>query len=701
VLERYAAVSRAEKIRDTYLPFLWKGTNKPICPNTNSLLETCRASYRSLVQLIPRDGGVRECFVARPGTVWCSVDYGALELSTLAQVCLWKVGYSRMAERINADEDLHLSFAADMNNIPYAELKSRYEAKDPAVKSMRQLTKCFHPDTEVLTRRGWVRVGEVTYEDEVASADPSAGAQDIKIEWQKPTALTQRHAEELVHLQNEGINLRVTPDHRMLAFNGKGEPTVTTPDEFGKKRYWASAGKLETGSREVEPRLLQLAVAAQADGNFQGRRIRFGFTKIRKVARLLSLLRPGEFNQWEYQPKSPNANKVFSIRFSRKLSDDVRSLLTPNKTMPWWWIELKPALRKLIIDEAEYWDGSVTRGGTAYQFSSVEMDNHHVLQALGALTGRKTRTRVVGKANKPEHRPCFKTTVRKGHLTRGENVVTTRVPHNNTVYCISVPSSFIVVRDGGKVVITGQCANFGFGGGMGAAKLVLAKRKEGLRFCITAKTAPLCSQCGGKPGNESCRECYGRGAVCGAEKTTVYKRREIPPTCMRCIEVAQGLRDKWFQAWPEMAAYHKWAGAQYDANPLNPTIESPGTGFIRGGLDTFSTAANHPFQHLAAVGAKTALWNVTRECYLPSLRSPLFGCRVLIFVHDELLVEMPEHKAHLAGPRLAEVMIASMRTVVPDVKVSADPALMRFWSKAAEPVYRDGRLVVWEPKDGT
>jgi DNA polymerase I-like protein with 3'-5' exonuclease and polymerase domains len=69
----------------------------------------------------------------------------------------------------------------------------------------------------------------------------------------------------------------------------------------------------------------------------------------------------------------------------------------------------------------------------------------------------------------------------------------------------------------------------------------------------------------------------------------------------------------------------------------------------------------------------------------------------MIFAHDELILEMPEEKAHEAALRQVEVMVASMKEYVPDVRVSAEPALMRRWYKDAAPVYVDGRLVPWEP----
>jgi DNA polymerase I-like protein with 3'-5' exonuclease and polymerase domains len=66
-------------------------------------------------------------------------------------------------------------------------------------------------------------------------------------------------------------------------------------------------------------------------------------------------------------------------------------------------------------------------------------------------------------------------------------------------------------------------------------------------------------------------------------------------------------------------------------------------------------------------------------------------------VHDEIIAEVPEDRAHEAAHRIAEVMVETMNLYTPDVPARAEPALMRRWYKAADPVYVDGRLVPWEP----
>lgn len=130
--------SAAEKIRDTYLPFLESGVDRPISLKPNVLVASGRTSYDGLIQLLPREGGVRDCFRARPGYLYCSVDYAALELCTLAQVCYDLLGRSQMMETINATGDpgsLHTALAAAMAGCTPEEMTGRIKSSDPAVKA--------------------------------------------------------------------------------------------------------------------------------------------------------------------------------------------------------------------------------------------------------------------------------------------------------------------------------------------------------------------------------------------------------------------------------------------------------------------------------------------------------------------------------------------------------------------------------------
>jgi len=148
--------NKQEKILKTYLPFIKRGIHAPITLKPNVLLESGRVSYEDIIQTFPRwklkpfkDGrwvpSPRECFMARPGRFFGSTDYAALELCTLAQVCLWVCkGQSKMADAINATKepgDLHTALGARLMNISFEEMKARIKAKDKVAKDFRQASK--------------------------------------------------------------------------------------------------------------------------------------------------------------------------------------------------------------------------------------------------------------------------------------------------------------------------------------------------------------------------------------------------------------------------------------------------------------------------------------------------------------------------------------------------------------------------------
>lgn len=158
VLEKFAEISAIEKDM-SYLPTLKEAARVPLNVKPNILLSTGRASYEGMLQLMPREGGQRECFKAR-GT-YVSVDYNAVELSTLAQVCLWTVGRSKLADAINAGIDPHCMMGANLNGMTYEEFFKGYKSGDEILSDLRQAAKAANfgfpgmmgPVTFVISKR--------------------------------------------------------------------------------------------------------------------------------------------------------------------------------------------------------------------------------------------------------------------------------------------------------------------------------------------------------------------------------------------------------------------------------------------------------------------------------------------------------------------------------------------------------------------
>jgi hypothetical protein len=113
------------------------------------------------------------------------------------------------------------------------------------------------------------------------------------------------------------------------------------------------------------------------------------------------------------------------------------------------------------------------------------------------------------------------------------------------------------------------------------------------------------------------------------------------------------------------------------------------TGRIRGRV-SFSQARNTPFQALAADGAKLALWRLVRENY-----------RVVGFVHDEILVELPNEGGFVAKEKVDHVvgiMCSEMERVLGGtLPVSCEATLSTCWSKDAKLIEQGHRIYPWSP----
>lgn len=158
---------------------------------------------------------------------------------------------------------------------------------------------------------------------------------------------------------------------------------------------------------------------------------------------------------------------------------------------------------------------------------------------------------------------------------------------------------------------------------------------------------------------------------------------------------AREMKAQWLRAWPEMVTYFEWVNQAVGLGEA--VLQHPITGFVRGDVG-YTDGCNHLFQHLAAQGAKRALYRAAREAYAEP-DSPFFGSRPVVFVHDEIIAEVPEDRAAAASNRLAIIMCEEMQALIPDVKITASPTLMRYWTKDAVETYdANGTLVPWEKK---
>lgn len=146
------------------------------------------------------------------------------------------------------------------------------------------------------------------------------------------------------------------------------------------------------------------------------------------------------------------------------------------------------------------------------------------------------------------------------------------------------------------------------------------------------------------------------------------------------LSQSRELCDVWAEERPESGPYFAYINSIVNQPGLSqlPQIRS---GRVRGGT-SYTEACNSLFQGLGSDVAKMAGWLLAKEMYTDN-RSPLWGSRMVNFVHDEWKLETPESRAVGAAKRLSEVMVEAARYWLPNVKVKAVPLITRTWCKSA------------------
>jgi DNA polymerase-1 len=138
---------------------------------------------------------------------------------------------------------------------------------------------------------------------------------------------------------------------------------------------------------------------------------------------------------------------------------------------------------------------------------------------------------------------------------------------------------------------------------------------------------------------------------------------------------AKALKRKWLATFSEMTRYFDLISRMTAHGKAR--LEPPILPIVRGGL-SYTECANTLFQGRAAAGAKEAGWLLTRACYEPG---PLFGSRIVAFIHDEFLMEHPVASAQARMQEQVRLMSMGMQSVIRDVPVTASGKIMERWKK--------------------
>lgn len=332
---------------------------------------------------------------------------------------------------------------------------------------------CFDGDTEVLTPKGWVAFKDLKDGERVAQYTESG-----RVEMVTPIGgVIRRHYQgRMVHHHNEHIDLLTTPDHRCLLRTRRGKLVVVTADELPWDRQQIHAGQWHNStSLALSDAEIMFLCALQADGAWTANAagLDFAFAKVRKIERLREILTACSAVWSEALRDKNNAKWAPQTRFylgraaNARLFELADRYLGPQKLFGAWVLEMDARQLALFGQEAMRWDGSHDR---MTHYASRHEVNAEWVQLAVALSGERSSHGVYtpkgGKncAKLDSHyvlRPHVRAAEqgRKVDYSWTTNVGRADIEWDAPVYCLSVPSSYLVVRRNRKIMMTGQCLN--------------------------------------------------------------------------------------------------------------------------------------------------------------------------------------------------------------------------------------------------
>ena len=352
----------------------------------------------------------------------------------------------------------------------------------------------FAKGTELLTPTGWKDISLVTKDDKVMQYDADTGMMSFT----HPVETMSHFTEEVYEIarQNGRAKQVVSGGHRVhyeekeKIMNGvfpwvtkvieardlaAGKLNMQTAHRrFRETGRVGSATSSTTGELSAIDRLL---VAIQADGSFDtttrnskneysrnGTRsgtvpVVFSFSKVRKITRIKRLAEEAGWtlttNGKHYRPKPHHALKQdFRLMVPVEYVDREKNFWTmfadrmASPTYEWMCD---------FIDELGHWDAHRNKNGMHCVYTTVSQGNAEFVAAAAAMAGMRSWTRKRVDDRSPTYSDTYVVTVMyQSNHTYMQNFHVKQVEPQQ-VYCVTVPTTFLLTRNDGGVVISGNC----------------------------------------------------------------------------------------------------------------------------------------------------------------------------------------------------------------------------------------------------
>lgn len=332
---------------------------------------------------------------------------------------------------------------------------------------------CFPGDAQILTKHGWVNFEDYRNE-EVMQVNPDGTSSFVM-----PLAkIVHEYDGKMVEASQKGRYYTFTTEEHNLVLRGKNgfikRFAKDMPDSINAEcaSIPVCAEYNDGKGIPLSDDEIRLFVAFSADGSYNKEscyekrkvnRIRFVFSKKRKFDRLKMILE----NLGIKYTETVNPSEKYATGTSYYIGfTDENSFL--KKNFDWAWLsDMTKHQREVLLEEVCYWDGykfdsnSIANPRNIGEYYSTIRSNAEFIQAMCHISGFMA-TIVYKKDSHDNH-----STAMSVHLLYSKDNVSwqrmwstgraKKVDYKGMVYCVTVPSGMILVRQKEKISVSGNC----------------------------------------------------------------------------------------------------------------------------------------------------------------------------------------------------------------------------------------------------
>lgn len=318
---------------------------------------------------------------------------------------------------------------------------------------------CLSGDTEVMTEKGWVRLDEYNGTDKVLQWEENGTSSFVT-----PSRVVKNKWDKVYKLPvHSNCVMYQTPNHRNPVMTRGGKFVVKTPDKLSGNDFLINKVKCEDRGEKLSL-LEKMIIMTQADGSVNYRRKDGSpsvwsiiLSKEHKLKYIEELKKENGFDKFRFKEvkgRCGKGNKKPCRRFTYHLpvgNGDYKDL-----TKYFNLLDFDYSKANDFMDNVFMWDGASFVSGKIY--CTTNKRNVEFVQAVATLAGYSTHiSHTIDKRGYKDYYRLYCYTSKNTMGLQRINKTRELVEWNDYMYCLTVPSSFFVIRKDGYVMVTGNC----------------------------------------------------------------------------------------------------------------------------------------------------------------------------------------------------------------------------------------------------